>query len=150
MELLHLLTITIEPEPPLALGAFPTGERRLVTFRSGTFTGRDGLAGSLAAGGVDWQVVRPDGTVDIAAHYLLVTDDGEPIEVRSDGLRSAAPEVAARLAAGEIVDPSDYYFRTHIRLATSAPRWDRLNSIIAVARGERHPGQVRIHVYEVT
>ena len=55
--------------------------------------------------------MRPDGVLEIDAHYLLRTDADEPIEVRSIGLRKASPEVAARIAAGEPVDPSEYYFR---------------------------------------
>ena len=71
---------------------------------------------------MDWQTVRQDGAIEIRAHYLLRTDQGDPIEVCSDGLRVASPEVAARLASGKVVDPQEYYFRTHVRLSTSAPR----------------------------
>ncbi len=149
LETRHLLSIAIDAEPPAMLGAFPAGDRRLVVFRSGSFEGPDGLRGSLAGGGVDWQTVRADGAIEIRAHYLLRTDDGVPIEIASDGLRVADPEVAARMAAGVAVDPSEYYFRTHIRLATSSPRWERLNRIIAVSTGERRMTDVAIHVYEV-
>lgn len=145
----HLLSISIDVEPPRMLGAFPDGERRLMVFRSGTFRGADGLRGALSGGGVDWQTVRADGAIEIRAHYLLVTDDGEPIEVQSNGLRVAEPEVAARMAAGVAVDPSEYYFRTHIRLHTSSARWDRLNRVIAVSSGERRTDDVAIHVHEV-
>jgi Protein of unknown function (DUF3237) len=149
METRPLLSIAIELDPAEMLGTFPVGERRLVTFRSGTFDGVDGLRGTVAPGGVDWQLVRPDGAMEIRAHYLLRTHQGEPIEVESTGLRVAAPDVAARLAAGAPVDPAEYYFRTHIRLHTSSSRWQRLNSIIAVSTGERRAADVAIHVHEV-
>jgi hypothetical protein len=149
VHLRHLLSISIDLEPPRLLGAFPDGERRLMVFRSGTFSGVDGLRGALSGGGVDWQTVRADGAIEIRAHYLLVTDDGEPIEIESNGLRVAEPEVAARIAAGVVVDPSEYYFRTHIRLHTSSERWARLNRIIAVSTGERRAADVAIHVHEV-
>ena len=55
----------------------------------------------------------------------------------------------ARLAAGESVDPDEYYFRTHIRLSTDSERLARLNRILGVARGERAPAGVAIHVHEV-
>ncbi|HXY91999.1 MAG TPA: DUF3237 family protein, partial [Acidimicrobiia bacterium] len=99
--------------------------------------------------GVDWQVVRSDDVVDIDAHYVLVTDAGEPIEVRSSGLRKASKEVVERIARGDPVDPSEYYFRTHIRLSTSAPRLAWLNGLIAVSTGERRRDAVRIDVHEV-
>jgi hypothetical protein len=54
-----------------------------------------------------------------------------------------------RLAAGEHVDASEYYFRTHIRLSTNSERHDRLNRILGVAWGERTPAGVAIHAYEV-
>ncbi len=148
MQLRELMTIRVEVNPAVSFGQFPLGERRLITFDSGTFEGPE-LRGSVAKGGVDWQLVMPDGTLEIRAHYALRTDDGDSIEVVSEGVRTAPPEVMARLAAGEDVDPSEYYFRTHIRLSTNSERHDRLNRILGVAWGERAPGGVAIHAYEV-
>jgi hypothetical protein len=149
VELRGLMVIDVDVEPIRPLGDFPLGERRVVTFAGGTFEGRDGLRGTIAAGGVDWQLDRGDGTLEIDAHYLLVTDDDEPIEVRSVGLRKASAQVTERLARGEHVDPTEYYFRTHIRLSTSAPRLAWMNDLLAVSTGERQAGRVRIHVHEV-
>ena len=108
MELIPLVQIDVAVHPMVDLGAFPLGSRRTIVFDGGTFEGRDGLRGSIAPGGVDWQIVRADGVIEIDAHYLLVTDDGEPIEVRSTGIRRAGAEVAERLALGEEVAPSEY------------------------------------------
>jgi len=149
MELRELMTIRVEVNPPESFGPFPLGERRLVTFDGGTFEGPD-IRGTIARGGVDWQLVMPDGTVEIRAHYALRTDEGDAIEVVSEGVRAAPPEVMARLNAGEQVDPSEYYFRTHVRLTTGSERWDRLNRVLGVAWGERAPRGVAIHVHEVT
>jgi hypothetical protein len=149
VELVPLIRIDVAVRPMVELGGFPLGDRRTIVFDGGTFEGHDGLRGTIAPGGVDWQIVRADGVIEIDAHYLLVTDEGEPIEVRSTGLRKASAAVAARLASGEEVAPSEYYFRTHVRLWTSAPRLARLNDILAVSTGERRPGSVRIHVHEV-
>jgi Protein of unknown function (DUF3237) len=149
VELRHLLTIDVAVQPMVDLGDFPLGARRVVTFSGGNFEGRDGLRGTIAPGGVDWQLARPDGVLEIDAHYLLVTDDGEPIEVRSTGLRNASAAVAGRIARGEAVAPSEYYFRTHIRLSTSAPRLAWMNDLLAVSTGERRRDAVRIEVHEV-
>jgi hypothetical protein len=144
-----LLSIAIRFDPPAELGSFLDGERRLVAFRSGVFEGADGLRGTLADGGVDWQTVRSDGVVEVRARYLLLTDDGEPIEVRSEGIRVATPGVWARLGVGAPVDADEYYFRSHVHLSTSAPRWSRLNAIVAVASGERRPDDEVTHVHEL-
>ena len=144
-----MLEIDVVVHPMADLGAFPLGGRRTIAFDGGTFEGRDGLRGTIAPGGVDWQIVRGDGVIEIDAHYLLVTDRDEPIEVRSTGIRKASAEVADRLARGDDVAPSEYYFRTHVRLSTSAPRLAFMNDLLAVSTGERRRGSVRISVHEV-
>jgi len=151
MQLRYLMTIVVHAAPPRSLGRFPLGERKLTTFSGGSFAGADGtdLSGTLAEGGVDWQTVRQDGSIELRAHYLLTTDRDESIEVLSEGLRIMSPAVAARFAAGDPLDPDEYYFRTHIRLTTDASRLAHLNDRIAVSTGERLDGAVHIHVHEV-
>jgi len=144
-----LLAIDVAVQPIVDLGDLPIGGRRVVAFDGGTFEGRDGLRGTIAPGGVDWQLVRSDGVVEIDAHYLLVSDDDEAIEVRSTGLRKASADVAQRIARGEAGAASEYYFRTHIRLSTSVPRLAWMNDLIAVSTGERRRETVRIDVHEV-
>jgi hypothetical protein len=139
------LAISVYVEPLIDLG----GGRRMIPFSGGTFTGRDGLEGVLAAGGVDWQQNRPDGTLEIDAHYLLQTEADERIEVRSIGLRKAAPDVADRLSRREPVDPDEYYFRTAIRLLTTASRLSHLNDALYISTGQRDRDVVHIHVHEV-
>ena len=145
VELRELLAIAVKVRPIVDLG----GGRRYVPFDGGTFEGRDGLDGVVLDGGVDWQVERPDGVLEIDAHYALRTVEGEAIEVRSTGLRKASPDVVARIARGDDVAPDEYYFRTHIRLATGAPRLARLNDLIAVSTGRRERDVVHIDVHEV-
>jgi Protein of unknown function (DUF3237) len=107
------------------------------------------LTGAVLAGGVDWQQVRPDGVLEIDAHYTLRTEADEAIEVLSQGVRKASASVAARLAEGEQVDADEYYFRTLVRLSTAAARLSWLNDLVAVSTGERQQNTVRIHVHEV-
>jgi Protein of unknown function (DUF3237) len=145
VELRELLLITVQVRPIVDLG----GGRRFVPFDGGTFEGRDGLAGSVLEGGVDWQQVRPDGVLEIDAHYALRTEAGEAVEVISQGVRKASVSVAARLAEGEQVDADEYYFRTLVRLSTAAPRLSWMNDLVAVSTGERQQSTVRIHVHEV-
>ena len=144
------MTIAVLVQPVVDLAAFPLGGRRVVVFDGGSFQGRDGLRGTIAAGGVDWQLVRSDGVLEIDAHYLLLSDDDEPIEVRSTGLRKASAAVGERIARGEPVDPSEYYFRTHVRLSTSSARHAWMNDLLAVSTGERRRDTVRLEVHEIT
>jgi Protein of unknown function (DUF3237) len=85
----------------------------------------------------------------ICARYTLETDEGELILVRSDGLRHGPPDVIARLARGESVEPSHYYFRTILRFEASSQKLAWLNRILTVARGRRDVDAVRLDVFEV-
>jgi hypothetical protein len=44
------MTIDLLVQPVVDLAAFPLGERRVVVFDGGSFQGRDGLRGTVAAG----------------------------------------------------------------------------------------------------
>jgi Protein of unknown function (DUF3237) len=143
-----LLTIEAALGPIVSIGRTPRGHIRMIAIESGTFAGPE-AKGKILPGGADWQEVRPDGVLEIRAHYLLETDEGESIEVRSEGVRAASPEVLARIERGEKISSSEYYFRTAIRFATASARLARYNSILAVARGERRAESVVISVFEV-
>lgn len=133
----------------VTLGPAPTGERRFVPLGGGTAQGPE-LNGTLVEGGVDWQINRSDGALEIAAHYVIRTDDGALVEVRSDGLRHGPAAVMARLAAGEAVGRDEYFFRTLMRFATGAPQWAHLNKVMALAVGQREARAVLLDVYRIT
>lgn len=135
-------------DPLVTLGPGLHGERRYVPLRGGHVTG-PGLQGRLRDGGVDWQVLRADGVLEIAAHYVIETDDGALIEVTSDGLRHGPPEVMARLARGDAVARDEYYFRTVVRLQTGAPAWQHLHRLLLIAVGERQADRVRLAFYRL-
>ncbi len=145
IRLSELMVIEINVRPVVQVGI----DRRFVLFDDGSFVGANGLRGTLLPGGIDWQRLRTDGAIEIDAHYVLRTDDDDLIEVRSTGVRRVPEAVAVRIAAGEEVGADEYYFRTHVSLATSSTRWERLNGIIAISTGTRELDTVRIHVHEV-
>ena len=133
----------------VTLGMGPHGERRFVPLGGGTVRGPE-LNGTLVEGGIDWQVNRADGALDIAAHYVIRADDGGLIEVQSLGVRHGPPEVMARLARGEQVLPTEYYFRTAVRFTTGAPAWLHLNRVMALAVGQREARCVKLDFYRIT
>jgi hypothetical protein len=130
------------------VGTTPYGGRRVIEILGGTVEGAR-LKGRLLSGGADWQILRPDGVVDVQARYVIESDAGERVLVTSSGLRHGPADVLERIARGEKVDPSLYYFRTAMRFEASAPRLDWLNRIIAVARGARERLSVSLDVFEV-
>jgi Protein of unknown function (DUF3237) len=131
----------------LPLGQTPYGERRIINILGGRVEGR--LNGRILPGGADWQIIRRDGVADLKARYTIETDAGARILVASDGLRHGPPDVIARLARGEDMDPALYYFRTVMRFETADASVAWLNRILALARGVREPRAVRLDVYEV-
>lgn len=146
-ELLPFLTFDVTVEAIIDLGPSSGARRRMVPITGGTVAGAHN--GIILPGGADWQEVLPDGSLDIAARYVLKLEDGL-VEVDSRGLRHAAPQVLARIDRGEMVDKSDYYFRTAIRLRTTSPALGYLNSLLCVSIGERRARSVHLDVRRVT
>jgi Protein of unknown function (DUF3237) len=148
-ELIPLTQVRCEVGALVSLGAAAYGERRYVPLLGGTVAGPE-LNGRIVEGGVDWQVNRADGVLDIAAHYVIRADDGALIEVQSDGMRHGPAEVMARLARGEPVARNEYFFRTLMRFQTGAPAWVHLNKVMALAVGQREAKLVVLDVYRIT
>jgi hypothetical protein len=119
-----------------SMGQAPLGERRVVDILGGTFEGPL-LRGEVLGGGADWQIARSDGVLELDARYALKEERGGLVQVVSQGLRHGPPDVMARLARGEDVDPADYFFRTVMRFETGAAELAWLNKVIAVASAER-------------
>ena len=134
--------------PIVTLGDTPAGIRRLVDILTGTFEGPH-IRGTIRPGGADWQIVRPDAVTELHAHYILKTDDGVLIQVRVRGLRRGPAEVLRRVAAGESVSPSEYYFRIAPVFEAPAGRYDWLNRSVFVGHGERFANGVRLTVFRV-
>lgn len=147
--LVPLTQIRCEVGKLVSLGQAKHGERRYVALLGGTVHGPE-LNGAIVEGGIDWQINRSDGVLDIAAHYVIRAEDGALIEVQSDGMRHGAPEVMARLGRGEAVAAHEYFFRTLIRFTTGASQWLHLNKVMALAVGQRQASLVLLDVYRIT
>jgi len=137
----------VDVAPIVDFGETPRGHRRVVPILGGTFEGPR-LRGEVLPG-ADWQVVRPDGVLELEARYALKTDDGALISMVNRCLRRASPEVMARLNAGEPVDPSEVYFRTTPTFETSSSRYAWLMDSIFLGSGERQAARVVINFWEV-
>ena len=147
-ELRHVFDIEAEVGPMRDLGPAPRGRRRIVPILGGTVRGSR-LAGEVVPGGADWQYVRGDGVVELVARYSIRAADGTEIAVTNRGLRRAAPEVMARLARGEVVDPALVYCRTTPQFEAPAGPHAWLNESVFVGDAARLPDKVRIAVFEV-
>lgn len=143
-----IFTIQAELADILQFGKTPAGERRVINILGGRVEGPR-LTGRILPGGADWQLIRADGAADIQARYTIQSDGGGLVLVSSEGLRHGPPDVLARLAKGDAVDPALYYFRTLMRFETADPGLDWMNRILAIAHGARLPNAVTLDVFEV-
>lgn len=149
LETRFLLELAVELDTPQMHGPTPAGVRKVVPVLGGRFTG-DRLSGTvLPGGGHDWALIRSDGSLRLDVRLTLRTHDGATILLAYQGFRSGPPEVMARLAAGEAVDPAEYYFRIAALFETDAPRYAWLNNLVAIGSGERLSYGPRYRVYEV-
>lgn len=140
--------LDVEVGAPVDGGETGFGRRRIVPITGGAVSG-PGFAGVILPGGNDVQLTRPDGVAEIAARYIIETSTGSHVFIENTGLRHGGPEVMARLAAGELVDPALVYFRSVPRFETDdeALRWLERDHFLAT--GARLPNRVRIDVYRV-
>lgn len=144
----YVFSIRADIAPPRSAGVGPLGERLHIPILGGIVQGPR-LKGRILPGGSDWPLIRPDGSSAISAHYSIEAEDGTLILVQNEGLRVSAPEVTARLRAGQLVAPDAYYFRT-------APRFDApdgphqwLRESLFIASLAPHGRQIGIAVYRV-
>jgi hypothetical protein len=144
----YLFRAEVAVSKPLELGQTPLGQRRIINIAGGSVAGPL-LSGTILPGGADWQIVRRDGTAVLEARYTIETNDGAQIYVTNFGYRHGPPEVMARVAAGEEVDPAQYYFRAAPLFETAAPQYAWLNTILAMTSGMRQKSTVVLDFYAV-
>jgi hypothetical protein len=150
IKLRPLLTMRLAVAEPSLFGRGPDLDRRVAVVTGGRFESRDdGLRGRVQSGGSDWQTLRSDNTTTLDVRLVLETEGGDLIGMTYKGLRHGPPETLARLARGENVDPSEYYFRLVPFFETASERFAWLNGILAVATGHRFPDGPIYNVFEI-
>jgi hypothetical protein len=134
---------------PIELGTLPNGlTRRIINVTGGTFEGPS-IKGKVLEGGSDWQFITPDNVAVIDARYTLQTDQGHVIYINNQGFRHGPAEVLKRVAAGEAVDPTEYYFRTSPRLEAAAPELQWVNKSVFVCSAAREKNAVIVDFYRI-
>ena len=74
----------------ISVGASKNGERHIIPILGGTFKGPR-IQGEVMPMGEDWQLIRPDGDLELYARYLLKTNDGYYIQVINRALIHTPP-----------------------------------------------------------
>lgn len=99
--------------------------------------------------GADFQLIVGERTARLEARYVLETDAGDRIYVVNHALRGGPPDLVAKLARGEPVDPALIYFRCTPRFETASPVLAWMMDRLFIGTGARFPDRVAISVFEV-
>jgi Protein of unknown function (DUF3237) len=99
--------------------------------------------------GADFQILRPDSSIELEAKYALQTDGGAVIYVENRGIRRGPSDLVQKLNRGEAVDPALIYFRTVPRFETGSVNYRWLMQSLFVASAARHADRVAIDVHQV-
>ena len=141
--------ISVKVDTPIVVGQDEVnGRRQLIPILSGELTG-EGLHGTVLPGGVDSQVIRPNGVCELSARYGVRMDDGSSFYIQNDGIRTVPPEYVPAVKNGEFIDPDLYYFCTHPVFEVYDRRLDWLNEKLFICCAKRLPDQVILGYYTV-
>jgi hypothetical protein len=97
------------------------GTRRIVQVVGGQFSGSDFKANVLAGGG-DWQVIHPDGRVEIDTRYTLQTPNGSLIYLQNKGIRLGT--YMRTFSTFEVQDPADAWLTESLFISTGMKEGD--------------------------
>jgi hypothetical protein len=84
-----VLTAELKVGPVMDLGQTQYGQRTIVPITGGTITGTK-ITGQVMDGGLDWQLTRANGVVEIEEVAILQTNDGATIYLRNCGVSPGA------------------------------------------------------------
>ena len=143
-----LATLCIAVGESHHLGDTPAGGRRIDVFQQGPFQGPK-INGVIVAGGSDALLRRTDGAMQPDVRLTIATDDKALVYITCRGIRHGPPDVMARIAREEPVEPQEYYLRNVPFFETASPRYDWLNRIVSVGIGRRAPRQAFYDIYEI-
>ena len=140
--------LSVEVAKPIEVGQTIHGTRRLISIIGGTVKG-DGWTARVLPGGADFQLIVNAQMAELDARYALETDAGDVIYVQNHAIRTASPEVMAKLIKGEVVSPESVYFRCTPRFETASPVLSWISERLFIGTGARHPDRVVMRFFEV-
>lgn len=147
--LTHIFDVHADVSAPIEVGTSVVGRRRVIPILGGKVEGPR-INGRVLPGANDYQIIRADSVLELQARYVIETNDKALIFVENNGMREGPPELLAKQAAGELVDPALIYFRTVPRFETAAPQYQWLMRRIFLCAAARFPDRVQIRFFEVT
>ena len=140
--------LSVQVDRPQEVGATVHGQRRVIPILGGEVQGQ-GWSARVLPGGADFQLILNPRMAELDARYVIETDGGDLIFVQNRAVRTAAPEVMARLIRGEPVDPAEVYFRCSPSFETASPSLAWISERLFVGPGARQSDRVVMRFFEV-
>jgi hypothetical protein len=147
-ELKFFADLSVQVDKPQEVGKTHHGVRRVIPILGGTVEAQ-GWCGRVLSGGADFQLLLGPSMAELDARYLIETDAGDMIFVTNRAVRTASPEVMAKIIRGEPVDPSTVYFRCSPSFETASPALSWIAERLFIGTGARHPDKVVMRFFEV-
>lgn len=149
-----IFSIAVKVSAPIVVGQDEVnGRRQLIPITEGELTGTDikgnVMHGVVLPGGVDSQVIRPDGKCELSARYGVRLDDGTSFYIENNGIRTVPDEYVQKVLQGEFIEPSLYYFVTTPSFEVYASKLSWLEKHIFVCKAVREPDKVILQYYIV-
>lgn len=139
-------------EPIVVANSREYGKRQLIPVLRGVVSGE--LSGEVMPGGVDSQIIEPDGLCRLSARYALETNAGK-VYIENNGVRRVPPAFRERLFGDDMrffadIAPEMLYFRTVPQFEIFDSRLAWLKESVFISTGERTPHGVTLNFYRVT
>lgn len=147
-ELKFFADLSVQVDKPQEVGKTHHGVRRVIPILGGTVEAQ-GWRGRVLSGGADFQLLLGPSMAELDARYVMETDAGDMIFVTNRAVRTASPEVMAKIIRGEPVDPSTVYFRCSPSFETASPALAWIAERLFIGTGARHPDKVVMRFFEV-
>ena len=147
-ELKFYADLSVQVDKPQEVGKTHHGVRRVIPILGGTVEAQ-GWRGRVLSGGADFQLLLGPSMAELDARYVIESDAGDMIFVTNRAVRTASPEVMAKIIRGEPVDPSTVYFRCSPSFETASPALAWIAERLFIGTGARHPDKVVMRFFEV-
>jgi hypothetical protein len=141
--------LSVHVATPMEVGQTVHGQRRVIPILGGSVQGQ-GWTARVLPGGADFQLIVNSRMAELDARYCVETDGGDLIYVTNRAIRTASPEVMAKLVRGEVVDPQSVYFRCSPSFETASKALGWISESFFLGTGARHPDKVVMRFFEVT
>ena len=137
--------------PIIVSNTSSTGKRQLIPILSGQVSGA--LSGEVLPGGIDSQIIEPNGVCRLSARYALRVLEGT-VYIENNGIRRVPEEFKDMLFTEDMsffnqISPSDIYFKTVPVFEVDSPELEWLRTSIFICSANRTSDGVKLDFYKL-